>query len=142
LRHFLFSTIEISQEFKIPILTTNKGCTFELKRKNKKMIKIDKVALKTRGLRFIKRFRNKYLLTFTVFFVYTLFLDDDDLFKLIAQNRKLNRIEADHQLVQEKLKKTKYTLKQLDYDSEIERYAREQKMFKKDDEDIFIITDK
>ena len=106
------------------------------------MIKIDQIALKTRGLRFVKRFKNKYLLTFTVFFVYTLFLDDDDLFKLIAQNRKLNRIEADHQLVQEKLKKTKYTLKQLDYDSEIERYAREQKMFKKDDEDIFIITDK
>lgn len=106
------------------------------------MIKIDKAALKARGLRFIKRFRNKYLLTFTIFSIYTLFLDDDDLFKLISQNRKLNRIEADHQLVQEKLKKTKYTLKQLDYDSEVERYAREQKMFKKDNEDIFIITDK
>lgn len=106
------------------------------------MIKIDKVALKARGLRFIKRFRNKYLLTFTIFSIYTLFLDDDDLFKLISQNSKLNRIEADHQLVQEKLKTTKYTLKQLDYDSEVERYAREQKMFKKDNEDIFIITDK
>ena len=31
-------------------------------------------------------------------------------------------------------------MKQLNYTSELERYAREEKLFKKDDEDIFIIS--
>lgn len=88
----------------------------------------------------LKVFKNKYVFISTLFVIYALFLDDEDVFTLISQNQKLRKIEADHALVQEKLAKTKYTLKQLDYDSELERYAREQKMFKKDDEDIFVIT--
>lgn len=88
----------------------------------------------------LKVFKNKYVFISTLFVIYALFLDDEDVFTLISQNQKLRKIEADHALVKEKLAKTKYTLKQLDYDSELERYAREQKMFKKDDEDIFVIT--
>jgi hypothetical protein len=38
------------------------------------------------------------------------------------------------------LKETKYTLKQLRQNYALEKYAREEKLFKKDDEDIFIIT--
>ena len=43
-------------------------------------------------------------------------------------------------LVEAKLVKTKNTLDKLRYTSELEAYARENKLFKKDDEDIFIIT--
>lgn len=88
----------------------------------------------------LKVFKNKRVFITTLFVIYALFLDDEDIFTLISQNQKLAKIKADKELVENKLAKTKYTLKQLDYSSELERYAREQKMFKKDDEDVFIIT--
>lgn len=90
--------------------------------------------------KFLKYFRNKYLLTITLFTLYSLFLDDQDIFTLIVQKSKLNKIEADQILIDEKLNKTTTTLKQLNYISELERYAREEKLFKNDDEDIFIIS--
>jgi hypothetical protein len=90
--------------------------------------------------KFLKYFRNKYLLTMTLFTLYALFLDDQDMFTLIVQKSKLNKIEADQILIDAKLAKTIKVLKQLNYTSELERYAREEKLFKKDDEDIFIIS--
>jgi hypothetical protein len=62
------------------------------------------------------------------------------MFTLIVQKSKLNKIEADQVLIDAKLAKTIKVLKQLNYTSELERYAREEKLFKKDDEDIFIIS--
>ena len=76
----------------------------------------------------------------TLFALYALFLDDQDMFTLIVQKSKLNKIEADQILIDAKLAKTIKVLKQLNYTSELERYAREEKLFKKDDEDIFIIS--
>lgn len=92
--------------------------------------------------KYIKPFRNKYILTFTLFTFYALFLDDNDLFTLISQNSKLSKTRADHELVKKKLENTRYTLKQLDHKSELERYAREKKLFKKDNEDVFVISEK
>lgn len=106
-----------------------------------KEISKDSKNSKMDGLKkFLKYFRNKYLLTFTLFTLYALFLDDEDMFTLISQNSKLNKIEADQVLIDQKLEKTTRVLKQLNYTSELERYAREEKLFKKDDEDIFIIS--
>lgn len=79
-------------------------------------------------------------MSITVVMLYALFLDDDDMFTLISQNSKLRKLKADHALVAEKLTKTTRTLKQLDHNAALERYAREEKLFKKDDEDIFIIS--
>jgi hypothetical protein len=39
-----------------------------------------------------------------------------------------------------RLKQLRFTLKKLHYTSELENYARENKLFKKDDEEIFIIS--
>jgi cell division protein DivIC len=85
-------------------------------------------------------FRNKYIFTFTAFAFFALFLDEYDIFTIISQNRKLNKIEADQQAIELKLKETKSTLNSLKYSAAIEKYAREQKLFKKDDEDIFILS--
>jgi hypothetical protein len=72
--------------------------------------------------------------------VYILFLDDVDIFTIINQNRKLSHLEESKIEISEKLFKTKTTLKELKYSSNLESYAREEKLFKKDDEDIFIIS--
>ena len=88
----------------------------------------------------LRFFRNKYIFTTTVFLVFALFLDDNDIFSMVSHARKLNRLEASKELVSEKLTSIRHTLRQLKYSSELERYAREKKFFKKDDEDIFVIT--
>lgn len=102
-----------------------------------------KSSEKPRGVAFknyFRYFKNKYILTVTVVTVYALILDDDDMFTLISQNNKLRKLKADQALVSEKLTKTTRTLKQLDHTAALERYAREEKLFKKDNEDIFIIS--
>lgn len=88
----------------------------------------------------LRFFRNKYIFTTTVFFIFALFLDENDIFTLISQKRKLSKIQADQEMMEQKLRETRYTLRQLHYSSELERYAREEKLFKKDDEDIFILS--
>lgn len=85
-------------------------------------------------------FRNKYLLAFTIFLVYNLFLDDIDVFTIINQNKRLSKLHADQSEITLKLKETKQTLRELRNGYALEKYAREEKLFKKDDEDIFVIT--
>jgi hypothetical protein len=72
--------------------------------------------------------------------VYILFLDDIDIFTIVNQNRKLNRLEESKMEVSQKLEVTRNTLKKLRYISELESYAREEKLFKKENEDIFILS--
>jgi hypothetical protein len=67
-------------------------------------------------------------------------LDDVDIFTIINQNRKLSHLEESKIEISQKLNQTKGILKELRYSSNLESYAREEKLFKKDDEDIFIIS--
>ena len=75
-----------------------------------------------------------------LFGVYTLFLDENDLFSIIAQKRKLSVLNEQKLVMEEELAKVNGTLKRLKYTAEVERYARENKYFKKDNEDIFVIS--
>ena len=92
---------------------------------------------------FLKRskyFKNKYLIAFFIFFFYGLFLDDNDIFDMIKDQITLSKLNDEKELIDKKLSKTKFILKRLRYNSELEKYARENKLFKRDNEDIFIIT--
>jgi hypothetical protein len=84
--------------------------------------------------------KNKFILTGILFFIYILFLDDVDIFTIFNQIRKRNKIDVATTEVEGKLKSTRYTLRKLHYTSELESFAREEKMFKKDNEDIFVIS--
>lgn len=88
----------------------------------------------------IRRFRNKFLLTFSIFFVYTLFIDDNDIFTIVNHHIRLNKLEKSLAIKEQKLKETKLILNELNNPFYIEKYARENKYFKKDNEDIFVIT--
>lgn len=83
--------------------------------------------------------KNKFILASTIFLVYTLFLDENDIFTIISQKNKLSELEEKKAEMKEKLDETTYTLERLKYRSEIERFARVKKFFKKDDEDVFVI---
>lgn len=89
--------------------------------------------------RFLPYLKNKFVLATTIFFVYTLFLDENDIFTIFSQTRKLNKLEVKKAEVNSNLIETRETLNQLKYPTEVERYAREKKYFKKDDEDVFVI---
>lgn len=90
--------------------------------------------------KYLAYLKNKYILTITVFVLYGLFLDDVDVFTIVRQKSKLNQLEAQKEMVQEQLAQTRSTYKKLKYPSEVERYAREKKLFKKDNEDVFVIS--
>jgi cell division protein FtsB len=84
--------------------------------------------------------KNKYVLTSIIFAVYFLFLDDWDIFTLVRQKRKLSQIEQQDEQMHQQLRDTKKTLRKLHRLDELEAYARSEKFFKRDDEEIFVIT--
>lgn len=83
--------------------------------------------------------KNKFVLASTLFIVYTMFLDEYDIFTILVENKKLNKLEAEKADTNRKLEETKHTITRLKHKSEVERFAREKKYFKKDDEDVFVI---
>ena len=87
-----------------------------------------------------KYLKNKYGLTLFVFLIYVLFLDDLDIFSIISQKQKLNKLEIQRDDMKTQLISTRSTLRKLNEINYLESYARSQKFFKKDDEEIFIIT--
>jgi len=90
--------------------------------------------------KYLLPFKNKYILAISIFLVYNLFLDDVDVFSVISQNSKLSKLNESKLALNKELNETKRTLTQLRFDSELERFAREKKYFKRDDEDVFVIT--
>lgn len=90
--------------------------------------------------RLLPYLRNKFIFTFLLFLLYALFLDDMDIFSIYRHKQKLSQQEESKVEIQKKLKETEQTLKELRYISGKEKFAREKKFFKKDDEDIFVIS--
>ncbi len=74
-----------------------------------------------------------------IFLVYTLFLGEDDIFTIIRHRHKLEQLETSKAEIESQLFETRSILDKLDNRSEVERFAREKKYFKKDNEDIFVI---
>ncbi len=83
--------------------------------------------------------KNKFIVTSIVFVFFILFLDDFDVFTVVSNNAKLINLNEKKRKMILELKKTQSTLERLKYPSEVERFAREEKFFKKDNEDIFVI---
>src|SRR2546428_11255080 len=89
----------------------------------------------------ISIFRNKYYLTLIVFFVWMLFLDRNDLLSQYQYRQKLTQLKTDQDYYKEEIIKVKNDLKELSTDPEqLEKFAREKYLMKKDGEDIFIIV--
>ncbi len=84
--------------------------------------------------------KNKYFLTLFIFFVYTLFLDDFDVFVIISQKNKLNNLKEQRDEMHKQLIISKDIYKKLNHINYLESYARSKKFFKKDNEEIFVIS--
>ena len=84
--------------------------------------------------------KNKYGLTLFVFLIYVLFLDDLDIFSIISQKQKLNKLEIQRDDMKNQLISTTSTLRKLNKINYLEAYARSEKFFKKENEEIFVIS--
>ena len=84
--------------------------------------------------------KNKYILTVIVFIIYMLFLDDTDVFSLVHNLNKRSEISAQNKVMKKQLLETQKTLRQLHDINYLETYARSKKFFKKENEEIFVIT--
>ena len=88
-------------------------------------------------------FKNKYLIVIVLFSVWIVFLDEHNLIILNKRSNILQEKQDEKQLLTEEIKTDSNTLHSLNNDPEaIEKFARENFLMKKENEDIFIIREK
>jgi cell division protein FtsB len=91
---------------------------------------------------FLPMLRNKYSLTLILFFVWIVFFDSNNLIERAIQLRQVHQLEKDKMFYEEKIKEDRAKLEELESNpANLEKFAREHYLMKKDNEDIFIIAD-
>ncbi len=85
-------------------------------------------------------FRNKYLLTILIFFLWLLLFDSNNLISRYKDMRELHKLKTDREYYINRIEEDKRKLHELKTDNHnLEKFAREQYRMKKPDEDIYII---
>lgn len=85
--------------------------------------------------------KDKYFLTLSVFLVWMIFIDRNDIPTQWKRIRELSTLQQNEQLMDKQISDTKSELELLKTSpSTLEKYAREKYMMKKDNEDLYIIT--
>lgn len=85
--------------------------------------------------------RNKYLIAGLFFITWMLFFDPKDVSSGVNRWQKYNELKASEQKLLKKIEDTKSELGQLKNNAQtIEKYAREKYLMKKDNEDLFIVS--
>lgn len=86
--------------------------------------------------------KNKFTLAFMIFVGWIVFFDQNNLFDRVQNLNQLHQLEKDKAYYLEKIKQDSIKLIELKTDKEnLEKFAREQYLMKKKNEDIFIIAD-
>jgi cell division protein DivIC len=89
--------------------------------------------------KFVRFFTNRYIIILIVFTVWMLFFDENSYLVHREFNKEINELETAIDFYKKKIKEDKLTIKNLDDSLQIERFAREQYLMKKENEDIYII---
>lgn len=97
--------------------------------------------LKKINPRIFRVFSNRYILVTVAAVVWMVFLDRYDLFSQIKMAREISKLKDDVEFYQKELEKTnEERLVFRENRAEVERFAREQYLMKKDNEDLFLIV--
>lgn len=87
--------------------------------------------------------KNKYFLSAGAFVVWILFFDPKDIFTQIQHKKELKELEVSKAWYQKEISKESIESEQLkNSPATIEKYARENYLMKRDNEDIFIVPEK
>ena len=85
---------------------------------------------------------NKYLLTTVAFVVWMVFFDSNNLMTRNKLQEKLDGLNVEKQFYIQEIRKDSTLTNQLMSDSsQLEKYAREHYLMKKDKEDLFLVID-
>lgn len=92
--------------------------------------------------RILKILRNKYILVITIFVVWIIFFDKNNLISHIELHQTLNRLKADKRYYHKEIEKDSTAMEELMTNPKnLEKFAREQYLMKKDGEDVFVIIE-
>jgi cell division protein DivIC len=90
-----------------------------------------------------KTLANKYLIAFMVFSVWMIFIDDNNLFFLRKNVNKLKEYRVEKAYFLEKIRNDSLHLQEMKANAKnLEKFAREEFLMKKKNEDIFLIIEK
>ncbi len=86
--------------------------------------------------------KNKYVLTIAVFAIWMLFFDQNNMVDRMKMSSEIRQLEDDHDYYQQQIQKDSTRLHELTTDRDnLEKYAREQFLMKKDNEDVFVVIE-
>lgn len=90
--------------------------------------------------RWFKIFLNRYVLCLTVFAVWMVFFDQNNMIRQVQARRDLNKLRGEKHFFEEKIKEYNFELQALDKEpAYIEKYARENYYMSKPNEDVFVV---
>ena len=86
--------------------------------------------------------KNKYILSLIIFILWIAFFDRNNLIDRYEDIKTLNQLEKDKLYYQERIDQDKKRIEELKTDNEnLEKFAREQYLMKKKNEDVFYIIE-
>jgi cell division protein DivIC len=84
--------------------------------------------------------RNKYFLTLTIFLIWIMLLDTNNLIERYNQISEVRKLNKDKEYYMKKIEEDRRKLDELKTDNHnLEKFAREQYKMKKKDEDLYIV---
>ena len=87
----------------------------------------------------IKFITNRYILILSIFIVWMLFFDENSYLVHREYNKEIDKINKVNKFYEEKIRESNKVIKSLKDSSLLEKFAREQYLMKKENEDIYII---
>jgi len=80
-----------------------------------------------------------YILVLTVFVIWMLFFDTNNLMIHLELKKQIEKLEKDAEFLKKEISKDKKTIEKLSDPKELEKFAREQYYLKKKNEEIYLI---
>ncbi len=91
----------------------------------------------------VRKHINKYVIASVIFAVWMLFFDQNNIIKRISDMRTLHNMKAQKEYFINKIETdTRRTEELLSDDENLEKFAREQYLMKKPNEDVFVVIEK
>lgn len=88
------------------------------------------------------RFKNRYWVAIYVFAFWLMVFDNMSVWDLMSYKQEVRQLEKEKRRYEEQIQSAKQNLKELTTDMDnLEKFAREQYFMKRDNEDIFVITE-
>ena len=86
--------------------------------------------------------KNKYFIATILTLFYILLLHDTDVASLNKRKQRVKQLEIEIVQKKKQIEDLKISLNELENITSLEKFAREKYIFKRDDEDLFILSDK